>query len=154
VLMLLDRPPDLLVDARGQILGVQLDDGGLAISPWRRDGWTTEQWLRSAGQSQPAAWPVEGARATHGLGCDALGCVLVRNGHEIAFARAPEALEEDCRRADLVISYPRVEHCPNGTPLIGPQTLRDAGGLALWVNRSGIETLSVREVRGDRPWTR
>ena len=54
--------------------------------------------------------------------------------------------------ADLVISYPRIEHCPNGTPLLGPEALWRSAGLALWVDRDGIETLSVREVRGDRPW--
>ena len=30
----------------------------------------------------------------------------------------------------------------------------DAGGLALWIGRDGIATLSVREVRGERPWAR
>ena len=34
-----------------------------------------------------------------------------------------EAIEEDCRTADLVVSYPRVEWCPGATPLIGPRAL-------------------------------
>jgi competence protein ComEC len=89
-----------------------------------------------------------------GLSCDALGCVLVRDGRTVALAREPGALEEDCRRADLVISYPRIERCPNGTPLIGPQALNRSGGLALWLDSAGIEMLTVREVRGERPWSR
>jgi hypothetical protein len=72
----------------------------------------------------------------------------------VALTRAPEAIEEDCRVADLVVSYPRVESCTGGTPLIGPRALRQAGGLALWLQPSGIEMLTVREARGERPWSR
>lgn len=72
----------------------------------------------------------------------------------MALARRPEALDEDCRRADLVISYPRIERCPNGTPLLGPNALRDSGGVALWLEPGGIDIQTVREVRGDRPWVR
>jgi competence protein ComEC len=150
-LMLLARPPDLLVDRRGQIVAVRLADGHLAISPWKRDGWITDSWLQSAGQAAAAPWPADG-RNDGGLRCDALGCIVARGDQRIALVRRPEALEEDCELASLVISYPRIEHCPNGTPLIGPNALWDAGGLALWIERGGIETLAVREVRGERPW--
>jgi competence protein ComEC len=148
-----DRQPDLLVDARGQIFAVRLADGGLALSPWERDSWITEHWLESAGEAAAAPWPEPGDSAG-GLRCDPSGCVLDRRERLIALARRPEALESDCRRADLVISYPRLERCPNGTPLIGPQALRTSGGLALWVGRSGLATVTVREARGDRPWSR
>jgi competence protein ComEC len=153
LLMPLGQPPDLLIDARGQVVAVRLDDGRLALGPWRRDRWVTDNWLQSAGQAEAAPWPAEGL-AAGALACDALGCVLERHGRRLALARRPEALEEDCRRADLVISYPRIERCPGGTPLIGPQALRAAGGLALWVKPSGLATVTVREVRGDRPWSR
>jgi competence protein ComEC len=152
--MLLARPPDILVDARGEILAVRLANGRLALSPWRRDRWITDSWLQSAGQAQVASWPAAGAGGQDGLRCDAEGCVLTRNGRRVALVRRPEALEVDCVRADLVLSYPRLERCPSGgAPVIGPEALRASGGLALWLNAAGIETLSVREVGGDRPWT-
>jgi competence protein ComEC len=151
---LLGAPADVLVDARGQIFGVRLDDGRIALSPWRRDGWVTEQWLRSAGQADATPWPETGQGSVSGLSCDAVGCVLVRNGRTIALAREPGALEDDCARADLVVTYPRIERCPNGTPMIGPAALRHAGGIALWIGPEEIRTLTVRETRGDRPWVR
>jgi competence protein ComEC len=92
--------------------------------------------------------------ASEALRCDELGCVYQRAGRRIAFTRVAEALPEDCARNDLVISYPRVETCRNGAPLIGPNALRASGGLALWIEPDHIERLSVREVRGDRPWAR
>ena len=153
-LMPLGSPPDILIDARGEIAAVRLDDGNLAISPWRRDRWITDTWLQSAGQDRPAAWPVPGQGGVGDFACDAFGCVLTRAGHTVALARRPEAIEEDCRTADLVVSYPRLEACPGTTPLIGPRALRRGGGLALWLASSGIEMLTVREARGERPWTR
>jgi competence protein ComEC len=151
---LLGDRPDVLVDARGQIAGVRLDEGRLALSPWRRDGWVTEQWLESAGQEEAAPWPQAGQGSVSGLSCDALGCVLVRKGRTVALAREAGALEDDCARADLVVSYPRIERCRNGTPMIGPAALRRAGGIALWIGPSGIDVLTVRETRGERPWVR
>jgi competence protein ComEC len=148
--MLLARPPDVLVDARGQIVAVRLDDGRLAISPWKRDSWITDSWLQTAGQDEAAPWPADGG--DEDLRCDPLGCIVSRGSQQVALVRRPEALEEDCALVDLVISYPRIERCPNGTRLIGPEALWQAGGLALWVEGGGIETLSVREVRGERPW--
>ncbi len=153
-LMLVARPPDILIDSRGQILAVRLDDGRLALSPWKRDRWITDSWLESAGQVQATGWPAAGHGAQTGLACDAEGCVLSRHGKRVALARRPEALEADCARADLVISYPRAERCRNGTPLIGPEALRPSGGIALRVGADGIDISSVRAARGDRPWTR
>jgi competence protein ComEC len=154
LLTVLQQRPDLLIDARGQVIAVRLNDGRLALSPWKRDRWITESWLQDARQDQGAAWPDSGGPAAGPLRCDALGCVLQREGRLLALAREPEALEEDCARAALVISYPRIERCPNGTPLIGPQALYRSGGLALWLDAGAIEILTVREARGERPWTR
>jgi competence protein ComEC len=154
LLTVLQQRPDLLIDARGEIIAVRLEDGRLALSPWKRDRWISDGWLQSAGQDQPAAWPEAGGPALGPLACDPLGCVLQQGGQMVALARKPEALEEDCARASLVVSYPRIERCPNGTPLIGPRALRRAGGMALWLEPTRIEALTVREVRGERPWTR
>jgi competence protein ComEC len=154
VLMPLGQPADILIDARGAIAAVRLADGGLALSPWQRDRWITDNWLQSAGQDHPAAWPAEGQGAVDDFACDAMGCVLTRAGQTVALARRPEAIEEDCRVADLVVSYPRIEFCPGATPLIGPRALRHAGGLALWLEPSDVDMLSVRDARGERPWVR
>jgi competence protein ComEC len=153
-LMPLGEPPDILIDARGEIIAVRLDDGSLALSPWQRDRWITDSWLQSAGRDRPADWPAPGQGGAGDFACDTMGCVLTRDGHTVALARAPEAIEEDCRAADLVVSYPRVEWCPGATPLIGPRALRRAGGLAIWLGPAGIEMLTVREARGERPWSR
>jgi competence protein ComEC len=153
LLLPLNRPPDLLIDSRGEIVAVRRDDGSLALSPWKRDRWITDSWLQNAGQDRPGDWPAPGDGAGD-FACDHLGCILTRSGQVVALARRAEALEEDCRAADLVVSYPRIERCPDGTSLIGPGALRRAGGLAIWLARSGIDLHTVREARGERPWSR
>ena len=154
ILAAVHRQPDILIDARGLLIAARVDDGRLALSPWKKDRWVTNGWIRGAGQAEAATWPEAGTLQSEALRCDAWGCIYSNGGHQIAFTRIAEALPEDCARNDLVISYPRIETCRNGTPMIGPSALRTAGGLAFWLKPGRIETLSVRDVRGDRPWTR
>lgn len=148
------RQPDMLIDERSMLMAVRLDDGQIALSPWKKDSWVTRGWLRGAGQVEPAPWPEDGQVQSQNLRCDPLGCIYRRNGQQVALARTAAALPEDCARNDLVISYPRLDACANGTPLIGPNVLRASGGLALWFDPDGFRQESVREVRGDRPWAR
>ena len=148
------RQPDMLIDAPGMLMAVRLDDERLALSPWKKDSWVTRGWLRGAGQVDPAPWPEDGEMLSPNLRCGALGCIYRRNGLQVALARTAAALPEDCARNDLVISYPRLEACANGTPLIGPNVLRASGGLAFWLGPDGFRQKSVRDVRGDRPWVR
>jgi competence protein ComEC len=154
LLAAIHRQPDILVDARGMIVAVRLEDGRLALSPWKKDSWVTKGWLRGAGQTEAASWPEPFSEGMSALRCDAIGCTYQRNGMEVALTRRASGLPEDCARNDLVISYPRIESCADGTPLIGPKPLRASGGLALWIGPDAVRTKTVREVRGDRPWTR
>ncbi len=154
ILMLSQRPPDLIVDATGRLVAARLADGELALAPWRRDKWITDGWLEGAGQRTAASWPAAGQAADGALTCDELGCILRRAGRSVALVRRAEALAEDCVRADLVLSYPRLEACPNRRPLIGPRRLAAEGGLALWLTDDGVDWQSVRDQQGLRPWSR
>ena len=73
----------------------------------------------------------------------------------VALARRPEALPEDCARADLVVTALRVAACPGraATPLLGGGELWASGGVALWLRERGIRRATVAEERGRRPWT-
>ncbi|MDX1541617.1 MAG: ComEC/Rec2 family competence protein, partial [Geminicoccaceae bacterium] len=147
--------PDVLIDARGRLIAVKTDDG-VTLAPHERDKWVHGMWLERFGEDEPRPWPAPGEASVDGaLRCDGLGCVLTRHGQRIAFAERPEALLDDCRLADLVLSYPRVERCPDGTArLIGPSALRASGGMALRIEPREIVIRTVTEDRGARPWTR
>ncbi|WGF89479.1 ComEC/Rec2 family competence protein [Marinivivus vitaminiproducens] len=155
-LMLAMNPdlPDVLISQDGAVIGVRDAEGTLALSPWQRDAFTTDDWLAASGQAVSGTWPDEGTGADGGLACDPLGCILERDGRRIAFARRGEALSEDCRSADLVVSLVSYAGCPRGRAGIDRGDLWWSQGMALWVEAGGIRRLSVREARGERPWVR
>jgi competence protein ComEC len=154
LLALVRRQPDMLIDARGMIIAARMEGRSLALSSWKKDSWVTKGWLRGAGETEAAPWPKPFEVGTPDLRCDELGCIYRRNGMSVALNRRASALPEDCLRNDLVISYPRIDACAGDTPLISPRALRASGGLALWIGPDRISQTSVREIRGDRPWTR
>ncbi|MGI9503896.1 MAG: ComEC/Rec2 family competence protein, partial [Geminicoccaceae bacterium] len=95
LLAAMHRQPDMLIDSRGMLMAVRLDDGQIALSPWKKDSWVTKGWLRGAGQVDPAPWPEDGQMQSQNLRCDPLGCILIRNGQQVALARTAAALPED-----------------------------------------------------------
>jgi competence protein ComEC len=151
---MLARPPDILVAVRADLAAVRTADGGLAISPWARDKFVSERWLRLAGRDAAAPWPATGAEGDARLRCDALGCIVGGDGRRVALTRVPEALEEDCILADLVISFVSDEPCSTATPLIGRRSLARGQGLAVRIDEDGVVVETVRESRGERPWVR
>ena len=154
------RPPDLRVAAGGDLVAVRLEDGRLALAPWRRDAFVTDAWLRHVGQAEAAPWPEPGAgdaAAGDRLRCDALGCIYRKDGHTVALARRPEALDEDCVRAELVVTALRIERCPDGpgsAAVLGGRELWGSDGTALWLTGAGIRRASAAAERGRRPWVR
>jgi competence protein ComEC len=70
LLALLQRPPDLLVDADLRLVAARQADGRLHIAPGRRDRSLRQAWAHLAGEGD-ALPPVEGEAA---MACDDQGC--------------------------------------------------------------------------------
>jgi competence protein ComEC len=145
--------PDVLADADGRLLAVRLNDERLALSS-KTPRFTAAAWLRAAGQEETtAAWPKLGANADGTLSCDPSGCLYRRHGVVVAFVRTAEAMDDDCRTANVVISLiPIRTPCPVPGPVIDRFDLRRDGTHAVWLNSGAIRVLSVRDARGQRPW--
>lgn len=154
VVVLLHRPPDLLVDRRLGLAVLRGDDGSVALVEWERDALVRDTWLRHLGAA--AAVPVlrPGATATPGLACDPEGCVAELGGRRVALARRASAAREDCARADLVVARAGPESCPGGAPMLGPQALAASGGLAVRAEGGRLRVETVAAARGDWPWAR
>lgn len=147
-------PPDILVDDRGELLAVRMADGELAVSSLQVGRFDREIWLRRDGQEEQARkWPEEGESRDGRLACDGLGCIYRAGGPIVALVRAPGALEEDCRIADVVIaSVPVRRPCPSARVVVDRFDLWRNGAHALWLEESGLRVESVNGVRGIRPW--
>ena len=148
------RPPDVLVEADGKLLAVRGADGELAFSSKSTARSTREAWLRrSAAPAAGSFWPARGTGAGGRLRCNSLGCVYQANGRIVAFARTGEALLDDCRLAEVVISMVPVRVlCPSAHMRIDRRDLARDGAHALWLDASGVWVESTRGRRGERPW--
>lgn len=150
---LLTQRPDVLVSGDGTVMAVRTADGRLSLSA-KSDGRVAETWLRRDGREEAeGVWPDAGASLDGRMRCDALGCVYTLQGRKVALLRAPDALAEDCGLADMVITAASARGC-RASLVIDRWRLRREGAQALYVSPAGVRVESVRDVRGDRPWTR
>lgn len=94
-----------------------------------------------------------------GTVCDGLGCVAAKTAAigkswrtvTIAAGLRPEALEEDCARAEIVVSAAVAINCKGPAIVIDRRAAEWGQG---WrVSLSPTPTaISVRQMRGMRPW--
>ena len=150
----LERRPDILVDGEAKVMAVRGLDGELWVSTRQRGRFVSDVWLRRDGQKETLTWPRDGEGApTAGLRCDTLGCIQRRGDKTIAFVRDPRAFDEDCRRADLVVSaVPAWNLCPGPETVVDRFDLWRSGSHAIWLGPDGVRVESVAEARGERPW--
>lgn len=144
--------PDVFVSGDGKVAAVRAASGRLSLST-KTEGRTAETWLQRDGEPNPMEpWPRSGSGADGRLGCDALGCLYRAEGHRVALLRLPDALDEDCGAAEVVIAAFPARGCR--VPLVIDRwRLRREGAHTLTFDKGGIRVESVRDVQGDRPWT-
>ena len=142
--------PDVLVAADGEALAVRGADGRLAIHRTGRDAFTVRDWLAADGD---ARLPTD-KDLGQGFRCDDAGCIgRLPDGRLAARVLAPDAFEEDCRRAAIVVTTRTAP--PDCAALTIDRALSRARG-AISVRRSGdgFEVTAARPVGQDRPWAR
>lgn len=149
----LTAPPDILVSGNGKLMAVRASDGALSPSSPTAARFTAMVWARRDGRDRVSEpWPRAGRSADGRLVCDALGCVYRKDGRTVALPRDASAFAEDCAAADAVVSTEPARRC-RAPVVVDRWTLRRNGAHAIHTLPSGIRVESVRDHRGDRPWT-
>ncbi len=88
-----------------------------------------------------------------GIGCDPSGCIgKLADGALVAYVVSPDAFEEDCRRALLVVATHDDPPPDCAAQVIGRRQWRDHGALALHRTGSGFAIVTARPANFDRPW--
>ena len=153
--MTLVRTPDVMVDGARRLMAVRGADGLLLLSPSARNGFQTEMWLRRAGQIEAIRWPRRGSAEGGRISSDGFGCIYRASGHRVALVREPDALEEDCCRATVVISRVPVRRrtCSGPLAVIDRFKLWREGPHSLWLDQGKVRIESVAQFTGRRPWT-
>ena len=157
------RTPDILMSEDGKLAAVRAPSGELVLSSARGNRFSRERWLLQAGQEAELPWTMRGPRPEGSDGqdagedwlrCDSLGCIYRKEGRLVAIVFEADALTEDCRTADLVVSaVPAHRACRGGPTVIDRFDLWRQGAHAIWLGRDGsVRIETVRGVQGERPW--
>ncbi len=143
--------PDVLVAGDGRSIAVRGSDGRLSVhrSPGG-DAFAVRTWLAADGDDRAP----DDASLRGGMRCDDNGCIgRAPSGQAVALALRPEAFEEDCRIAAVVIVAR--EAPPWCQALVVDRTqLRAQGAAAIRFREGGPELEFARPQGLLRPWTR
>jgi competence protein ComEC len=139
--------PDVLISADGRTFAVRSAGGRLAVHHGG-DTFAVREWLAADADGRDVHDTTLGA----GIACDPAGCIgKLADGGLVSYALAPDAFEEDCRRALLIVTTREAPpHC--AAPVIGRGLWRERGALALRRDGSGFVIESARTEGFDRPW--
>jgi competence protein ComEC len=140
--------PDILVAADGRTFAVRGADGRLAFHRTGGDTFAIHEWLAADADGRD----VRDAGLGKGIACDPSGCVgKLADGRLVSYALAPDALEEDCARATVVVATRNVP--PNcAATVLGRSLWRARGALALRRDGASFAIDSTRPPNFDRPW--
>lgn len=149
-LSLTARGPDLLVARDMGAAALRLSYGRLYFFRPPKDDYAAESWLKRSGDARDPLTAVAGAK--NGVRCDGYGCLgHSADGRLIAYDFRAEALSEDCRNADIVVSaVPAQRFCHGRAFVIDRIDVLKTGGYAVWFDPWRVETVAQR--RGSRPW--
>jgi competence protein ComEC len=141
------RRPDVLIERNGETVALRSVTGNLVFPPATAGSYSVENWLLADGDDR-AAVAGDGT-----FRCDLLGCIGKVKGKRVALIHHPGALEEDCRRADIVIAPFTVgRKCRAARVIVDRRMLRAQGAHALYIEGLSIRTETVAAARGQRPW--
>jgi competence protein ComEC len=152
LLVVIARPPDILVARDGQTIAFRGNDGRLYFMRRAADEYSASEWLKRDGDSRTADRAIASAR--DGVRCDAFGCVAQSaGGLRIAAVLRRDALRDDCEEADVVVSLvPARATCPNPKLVIDRFDVAKNGAYAVWLGKH-VVVESTEQLRGARPWS-
>ena len=150
--LLLPQPPDVLVDGESHLMAVRGADGAYLVSGHEHSRYAEDTWARRGAVGRGPLWPQTGISADGTLACDREGCLYKAGGRSVALERGATALQDDCARADLVVTpVPNRGECRTKPVIDRFDTWRN-GSYAVWLDGAHITIESVRDWRGQRPW--
>ena len=151
------KQPDILVSADGHNVGVRGSDGRLHLIRTAKDTFMVREWLAADADGRPPSNPT----LAEGVSCDDAGCVAeMAGGGIVALAQRPEALEDDCTRAEVIVT-PWQAPAGCGAEVIDRDRLQREGALALrrtqgsghGQGRHNFAVDAIRPAGVDRPWS-
>jgi competence protein ComEC len=140
--------PDILVAPNGEAFAIRTNSGRLAVLKTGSDTFAVQQWLAADADARSA----KDKGLNEGMACDDHGCVgRLGDGAIVAIARTNAALEDDCRRAVLIVSARTVPRdC--GALVIDRAAWERYGAIALRRVGARWDLTAARPAGYVRPW--
>ncbi|MGF9758137.1 ComEC/Rec2 family competence protein [Microvirga sp. 0TCS3.31] len=139
---------DIFIDREGAGAAIRGNNRQLALVG-RPSDFVTEQWLRADGDARTA----DDASLRREARCDSAGCVVVSaDGWRIAFVQDYAAFEEDCRRANVIVTRLQAPPTCRGAFVLDGEALKERGATTLRFGSDAIEVKSVRKGREVMTW--
>jgi competence protein ComEC len=141
---------DAIVAPSGDLAAVRDADGALEVVGKRFNAFAAEQWLSADGDGRDPAQ----ARAADAP-CDRLGCVAdLPEGEQLSIVLDRQAFEEDCARAEVVVSALTAPHNCKAKFVFDEEVLARLGAVGLTLNEDGgFAVASDRSPLENRPWS-
>ena len=141
---------DVVVAPSGDQAAARDADGRLEIVGKRFNPFAAEQWLTADGDGRdPASARDPDAK------CDRLGCVAaLPEGESLSIVLDPLAFEEDCARAEVIVSALTAPSGCRAKFVFDAKALKRLGAVGLtWSDDTGFAMASDRSVLQDRRWS-
>jgi competence protein ComEC len=140
---------DVIVPPSGDEVALRDADGRLMLLGKRHNGFAAEQWLAADGDDRD---PLDARIADPS--CDRYGCVGdLPEGMTLSVVTDRAAFEEDCARADLVVSPLTAPAGCKPRWLFDERRLAETGAVGLNWDGSGFRVAADRSPLEDRPWS-
>ena len=140
---------DVIIAPGGEQAALRDAEGRLAIIGKRFNAFAAEQWLSADGDGREAA----DARDQQSP-CDRFGCVgALPEGRSLALVEDRMAFEEDCGRADIIVSALTAPAGCKAAEVFDERRLAQTGALGLVWDGAGFVLASDRSLLEDRPWS-
>ena len=140
--------PDVLVSSDGMVLAVRGSDGRLSIHRSGRDAFAIKEWLAADGD---ARLPSD-ETLPQGFRCDESACIAsLPDGKFVSQVIEPDAFEEDCARAAVVVTTREWPDKCKAT-VIDRRLSRGGGAVTLRQTGEKFELTAARPAGQARPW--
>ncbi|MCW6510077.1 ComEC/Rec2 family competence protein [Lichenifustis flavocetrariae] len=140
---------DLVIAPTGDTLAFRDAQGRLATLG-HINAFGAAQWLTADGDDRDPK-SVGGSDVSR---CDPLACVAtVLDGRTLSLVLKPEAFEEDCRRADLIVTPLYAPASCAAEMIIDRGILAETGAAAVTLRNGALVVEPARRKGEDRPWS-
>lgn len=143
--------PDVMVSGTGKLVGVRAG-GDFYISSFRKEKFTSENWMRLLGHADEKPSGFYGVDSP--VRCDDYACRWEGKGVRVSVVKKEQAVREECAWARLVVAAVPVpvSACPKGVMVYDLFDFKRDGAHAFYVGGDAVRGESVGDYVGRRPW--